>query len=85
MYLLKNNKNINARKYSVRKKVKKFDKKIDYISLGLTKGLVREDALDDKKYTGSLISLLENTDTFIKNSWKIKGMDKVEYEVRFYN
>lgn len=51
---------------------------------GLTKGSVREDALDDKEYTGSLISLLENTDTFIKNnsknSWKIKGMDRVEYE-----
>ena len=51
---------------------------------GLTKGSVKEDALDDKEYTGSLISLLENTDTFIKNnsknSWKIKGMDRVEYE-----
>lgn len=51
---------------------------------GLTKGSVKEDALDDKEYTGSLISLLENTDAFIKNnsknSWKIKGMDRVEYE-----
>lgn len=51
---------------------------------GLTKGSVKEDALDDKEYTGSLISLLENSDTFIKNnsknSWKIKGMDRVEYE-----
>lgn len=51
---------------------------------GLTKGSVKEDALDDKEYTGSLISLLENTDTFIKNnsknSWKIKGMDRIEYE-----
>lgn len=51
---------------------------------GLTKGSVKEDALDDKEYTGSLISLLENTDTFIKNnsknSWKVKGMDRVEYE-----
>lgn len=51
---------------------------------GLTKGYVKEDALDDKEYTGSLISLLENTDTFIKNnsknSWKIKGMNRVEYE-----
>ncbi len=51
---------------------------------GLTKGSIKEDAIDDKEYTGSLISLLENTDTFIKNnsknSWKIKGMDRIEYE-----
>ena len=51
---------------------------------GLTKGSIKEDAIDDKEYTGSLISLLENTDIFIKNnsknSWKIKGMDRVEYE-----
>ena len=51
---------------------------------GLTKGSVKEDAIDDKEYTGSLISLLENTDTFIKNnsknSWKIKGLDRIEYE-----
>lgn len=51
---------------------------------GLSKGSVKDDALDDKEYTGSLISLLENADTFIKNnsknSWKIKGMDRVEYE-----
>lgn len=50
---------------------------------GLRKGSIKEDALDDKEYTGSLISLLENADTFIKNnsknSWKIKGMDRVEY------
>ena len=51
---------------------------------GLTKGSVKEEAIDDKEYTGSLISLLENTDTFIKNnsknSWKIKGLDRIEYE-----
>lgn len=51
---------------------------------GLTKGSIKEDAIDDKEYTGSLINLLENTDTFIKNnsknSWKIKGMERVEYE-----
>lgn len=51
---------------------------------GLTKGSIKEDAIDDKEYTGSLISLLENADTFIKNnsknSWKIQGMDRVEYE-----
>lgn len=51
---------------------------------GLTKGSIKEDAIDDKEYTGSLISLLENTDTFIKNnsknSWKVEGMDRIEYE-----
>ena len=51
---------------------------------GLTKGSVKKDAIDDKEYTGSLISLLENTDTFIKNnsksSWKVKGMTRIEYE-----
>lgn len=51
---------------------------------GLVKGSIKEDALDDKEYTGSLINLLENADLFIKNnsksSWKIKGMDRVEYE-----
>ena len=51
---------------------------------GLTKGSIKEDALDDKEYTGSLVSLLENADIFIKNnsknSWKIKGMDRIEYE-----
>lgn len=51
---------------------------------GLTKGSLEKDAIDDKEYVGSLISLLENTDTFIKNnsknSWKINGMDRIEYE-----
>ena len=50
----------------------------------MTKGSIKEDALDDKEYTGSLISLLENADTFIKNnsknSWKIEGLDRIEYE-----
>ena len=30
--------------------------------------------IDDKEYTGSLISLLENTDTFIKNNSKITNI-----------
>lgn len=51
---------------------------------GLSKGSIKEDALDDREYTGSLINLLENADSFIKNnsrnSWKIKGMDRVESE-----
>ena len=51
---------------------------------GLTKGSIKKDAIDDKEYTGSLISLLENADTFIKNnsksSWIIKGMERIEYE-----
>ena len=51
---------------------------------GLTKGVISEDAIDDKEYTGSLISLLENADLFIKNnskqSWKIIGMDRIDLE-----
>lgn len=51
---------------------------------GLTKGVISEDAIDDKEYTGSIISLLENADLFIKNnskqSWKIVGMDRIELE-----
>ncbi len=51
---------------------------------GTTKGVISEDAIDDKEYTGSIISLLENADIFIKNnskqSWKIVGMDRVELE-----
>ena len=51
---------------------------------GLKKGIISEDAIDDKEYTGSIISLLENADLFIKNnskqSWKIVGMDRIELE-----
>ena len=50
---------------------------------GLKKGIVLEDALDDKEYTGSIISLLTNSELFIKNnskqSWKIVGMERVEF------
>ena len=45
-------------------------------------GLVKVDAVDDKEYAGSIISLLENAETFIKNnsknSWEIKEMKRVE-------
>lgn len=45
-------------------------------------GLVKVAAVDDKEYTGSIISLLENAESFIKNnskySWKIKEMKRVE-------
>ena len=51
---------------------------------GLVKGTVDGDAIDDKEYTGSIISLLENAETFIKNnsktSWQIVGMTRVEVE-----
>lgn len=51
---------------------------------GLIKGSVDGDAIDDKEYTGSIISLLENTEIFIRNnsktSWEIKGMKRVELE-----
>ena len=48
---------------------------------GLVKGTIG-DAIDDKEYNGSIISLLENAETFIKNnshmSWKISGMKRIE-------
>lgn len=51
---------------------------------GVIKGVISEDAIDDKEYTGSIISLLENADSFIKNnskqSWKIVGMERKEFE-----
>lgn len=49
---------------------------------GLKKGSVDIDALDDKEYSGNLITLLENAETFVKNntkvSWKIEGLRRVE-------
>ena len=49
---------------------------------GLVKGSVDGDAIDDKEYYGSLISLLKNAEVFIKNNshigWKIEGMKRVE-------
>lgn len=51
---------------------------------GLVKGSVDGDAIDDKEYNGSIISLLENAEMFIKNnshaSWKINGMKRIEIE-----
>ena len=48
---------------------------------GLFKGTINEDAMDDREYTGSIISLLENAKIFIKNnshlSWKIEGVKKI--------
>lgn len=51
---------------------------------GLVKGSINGDAIDDKEYTGSIISLLENAEIFIKNNskngWQIEGMKRVENE-----
>lgn len=51
---------------------------------GLVKGSIDGDAIDDKEYTGSIISLLENAEIFIKNhsrvGWEIKGMKRIEVE-----
>lgn len=51
---------------------------------GNIKGSIDGDAIDDKEYNGSIISLLENAETFIKNnsknSWKIDGMIRTELE-----
>ena len=49
---------------------------------GLVKGSIEGDAIDDKEYSGSIITLLENTEMFIKNnsqiSWEIKDMKRIE-------
>lgn len=51
---------------------------------GLVKGSISGDAIDDKEYKGSIISLLENAETFIKNNskfgWEIQGMKRIELE-----
>ena len=51
---------------------------------GLNKGIIAGDAIDDKEYNGSIIALLENADSFIKNnskmSWKVVGMERQELE-----
>lgn len=51
---------------------------------GLSKGIISEDAIDDKEYSGSIIALLENADSFIKNnskkSWKVIGLERKELE-----
>lgn len=51
---------------------------------GLVKGSIDGDAIDDKEYSGSIISLLENAEIFIKNhsrmGWEIKGMKRIEVE-----
>ena len=56
---------------------------------GLVKGSVEGDAIDDKEYDGSIISLLENAEAFVRNNshigWEIRGMKRVEnadYPVR---
>lgn len=51
---------------------------------GTVRGSIVGDAIDDKEYTGSIISLLENAETFIKNNskngWYIEGMKRIEKE-----
>lgn len=51
---------------------------------GIVKGSINGDAIDDKEYNGSIISLLENAESFIKNnsktSWEIQGMKRIEKE-----
>lgn len=51
---------------------------------GTTKGSLDLDALDDKEYTGSLISLMENAVNFVQNNskkkWVIKGLERIEEE-----
>lgn len=51
---------------------------------GTVKGSIEGDAVDDKEYNGSIISLLENAEMFIKNnsksSWEIDGMIRKNFE-----
>lgn len=56
---------------------------------GLIKGNINEDAIDDKEYTGSIISQVENAINFVQNytkkSWTIieyKRVEKVEYPMQ---
>jgi len=50
---------------------------------GISKGSVFVDAIDDKEYSGNLISLLKDSEAFIKNNsskaWKVDGMSRKEY------
>lgn len=48
---------------------------------GLDKGSIFEDAIDDKEYSGSLISLLENGVTFIKNNSQVKWKKTLKAEI----
>ena len=56
---------------------------------GKSKGTLQQDAIDDKEYTGSLISLLENAVTFVQNNsrkqWTVKGLRRQETEAYPYN
>lgn len=51
---------------------------------GLKKGNIVGDAIDDKEYSGSILSLLQNSELFVKNysklSWKIVGKKRIEIE-----
>lgn len=56
---------------------------------GIIKGNINEDAIDDKEYTGSIISQVENAINFVRNytkkSWTIieyKRVEKVEYPIQ---
>lgn len=50
--------------------------------VGTSKGIIDSDAIDDKEYTGSIISLLSNGELFVKNNshtkWRIEGMKRIE-------
>lgn len=48
---------------------------------GLSKGSIFDDALDDKEYEGSLISLLQNGYDFVRNNSKVRFMKEARYRV----
>lgn len=50
---------------------------------GINKGSRKFDALDDKEYSGNVITLLKESISFVKanskKAWKIEGLNRVEY------
>lgn len=48
---------------------------------GLEKGSIFDDALDDKKYEGNLISLLRNSGDFVRNNSKVRFVKEARYRV----
>jgi len=49
--------------------------------LGLDKGSIFNDALDDKEYEGTLISLLHNRSEFVRNNSKVRFVKETRSRV----
>lgn len=52
--------------------------------IGTAKGKRKIDAIDDKEYSGNVITLLKEAASFVKSNskkaWKIEGLNRVEFE-----